>query len=252
MSRKFTSLLSSVLVAASLSAGAAQAQLISDTNDYTLSWTGSSFAGASTLYAISFAYGTDPFTDTVYDIFTSSDASNLSLFQGGDVTISSPSLTPSPPYPNPVVVTFSGDGTGTGGFWGLQYNTVSPLTLGTLGGLPTLTLTTGDELSIPGVGYYVFAYLPGNWTTQGTAPGDYTNVSVASGFSTPMFTYDMGTGITTVESFSANYPGDLTSDLTFTLVGGVPEPSTWAMLLIGFGGLGFWSWRRARVVSAAV
>ena len=34
-------------------------------------------------------------------------------------------------------------------------------------------------------------------------------------------------------------------------VGGVPEPSTWAMMLLGFGGLGFLSYRRFRNGDAA-
>jgi hypothetical protein len=39
---------------------------------------------------------------------------------------------------------------------------------------------------------------------------------------------------------------------TFTLVGGaVPEPSTWAMLLLGFAGLGYAGYRKARPASVA-
>jgi hypothetical protein len=30
----------------------------------------------------------------------------------------------------------------------------------------------------------------------------------------------------------------------FVLSGAVPEPSTWAMMLVGFAGLGFMGWRR--------
>jgi hypothetical protein len=39
---------------------------------------------------------------------------------------------------------------------------------------------------------------------------------------------------------------------TFTLVGGaVPEPSTWAMLLLGFAGLGYAGYRRVRQAAVA-
>ena len=43
--------------------------------------------------------------------------------------------------------------------------------------------------------------------------------------------------------------GDVTflDDLTVLSVGGVPEPSTWAMLLIGFAGLGYAAYRKSRV-----
>lgn len=34
--------------------------------------------------------------------------------------------------------------------------------------------------------------------------------------------------------------------------GGIPEPSTWAMMVLGFAGLGFATYRRARVVASAV
>lgn len=33
-------------------------------------------------------------------------------------------------------------------------------------------------------------------------------------------------------------------------VAAVPEPSTWAMMLLGFGGLGFMTYRRKRTVAA--
>ena len=229
--------------------GLRRPRLISNSNTYTLSWTGSDFASPSANYSVSFAFGTDPFTGAVYNIGTPADAANLALFEGGGVTISSPSLIPTPPYPDPVVVTFSKDA--TDGFWGLRYDTTAGLTLGTLSGLPTLTLTSYDAISFNGIGYYVYAYMPGDWTTEGTSSGDYTNLSVAAGFTTPTLSY--GGGITTVETFTLNYPGDLTSALTITLIGGspVPEPSTWAMMLIGFGGIGFWRLRRMRVSSAA-
>jgi hypothetical protein len=52
------------------------------------------------------------------------------------------------------------------------------------------------------------------------------------------------------------FPGDTAkrgrwnSNLGTISVSVVPEPSTWAMMLLGFGGLGALSWRRARAVAA--
>ena len=37
----------------------------------------------------------------------------------------------------------------------------------------------------------------------------------------------------------------------FVIGGAVPEPSTWAMMLLGFAGLGFAGYRRARELRAA-
>jgi PEP-CTERM motif len=37
---------------------------------------------------------------------------------------------------------------------------------------------------------------------------------------------------------------------TWTAYGGVPEPSTWAMMLLGFGGLAYAGYRRTRAIAA--
>jgi hypothetical protein len=39
---------------------------------------------------------------------------------------------------------------------------------------------------------------------------------------------------------------------TGAAIAGIPVPSTWAMLLVGFGGIGFMAWRRAVRARAVV
>jgi hypothetical protein len=49
-----------------------------------------------------------------------------------------------------------------------------------------------------------------------------------------------------------NGTSDIGSSFTFTLVpGAVPEPSTWAMMLLGFAGLGYAGYRKARQAVAS-
>jgi PEP-CTERM motif len=61
------------------------------------------------------------------------------------------------------------------------------------------------------------------------------------------YTLDLFSG----PDWTPNAVGDkLVVDALYTVtVGGVPEPSTWAMLLIGFAGLGWAGFRRARSVA---
>jgi PEP-CTERM motif len=46
-----------------------------------------------------------------------------------------------------------------------------------------------------------------------------------------------------------NFPN---TDITSTFQPGVPEPSTWAMMLVGFAGLGFAGYRASRKSVASV
>jgi hypothetical protein len=66
---------------------------------------------------------------------------------------------------------------------------------------------------------------------------------------------EQGIGVTTspyLDSYSQTYEGYTTmyessSPGVWTEVAAVPELSTWAMLLIGFAGIGFASWQRTRL-----
>jgi hypothetical protein len=101
--------------------------------------------------------------------------------------------------------------TGTGNFSGgtAEHDDGASLYLGTLPGPLTTVFNSGAETSeIP--------------TMFAVAPGTHQYV----------LDYVEGNGSP--------------SDLIFTTTGGVPEPATWAMMLLGFAGLGFAGFRKAK------
>ncbi len=257
MLRAGTRFVGPIVAGMMLAAGAADAQVIvSTTRDYTATWSSSTFAGASAVYAGSYAFAASAFSDYGWSLSLLSNAEDLTYNYGGGVTIS-PSTAPSPPYTSPESLLISGDG--TPGYWGWTYNTAAgaglPLSYGRLGSLSTLNFDVGGfDGSSQTIGYYVNVYLPGDWTTAGTGTGDYIFNRVAAGFSTPTFTYDSGDNTTTVSTYDPSFLGNGGGPgLSFTLVGSVvPEPSTWAMMLMGFAALGFVGYRstKPRAVAA--
>jgi PEP-CTERM motif len=65
----------------------------------------------------------------------------------------------------------------------------------------------------------------------------------------PFFETAPGTFVATIVD---NGSSDIGSSFTFTLVpGAVPEPSTWAMMLLGFAGLGYAGYRKTRQAVAS-
>ena len=113
-----------------------------------------------------------------------------------------------------------------------------------IGSNPQLTLLAGQDILLSGSAGGVDAFLK---TASGATFKNYlysTDFPVISDFSTP-FSYH----VTTVTPLNRAGQFDIGGDnlslnatnvaLTIGAVGAVPEPSTWAMLLLGFCGLGF-------------
>jgi hypothetical protein len=227
------------LVGLGLASSVAEAQQqISRTSDYTITYSGPNFNNASALYSVSQAYGPPAFSDSLFTFTPAGDATNLTYQSGGGISIALQPITSPPTVP--ILITSNG----ATGYWGWMYNTSAPLTLGTQSGLSTLTFLGGGTTTgsgVTGMDFYVNVLLPGDWTTT----GDYTNVSVNSGFSTPTFTYSGG--VTTVSSVNYHYTAGEAANLNFTLLGGVaavPESSTWAMMILGFLSVSFMAYRR--------
>jgi hypothetical protein len=67
-----------------------------------------------------------------------------------------------------------------------------------------------------------------------------------------LFTYDGGTFLFSVNDVSLTAGGEAGNSIAFSgqiLVTAVPEPSTWAMMILGFMGVGFMAYRRRSAMS---
>jgi hypothetical protein len=228
-------------------------QAVSRTSDFTVTFSDQAFSNASANYALSFAYaGQAPYSST-FTLTLLPNFQNLVVSPGpeGTMTVSNTA-----PVANATTVSFS-NATGAPGSWGASYDSAATasgplLTLGTQAGLATLNFNGGGNVSGPGytnINYFINVFLPGDWTTEGTGTGDYQLLGIAPGFSNPTFTFDPITNTTTVSTSNPDYAGDGSStNMDLTLFGlpvaAVPEPSTWAMLILGFAGIGLMAVRR--------
>ena len=84
---------------------------------------------------------------------------------------------------------------------------------------------------------YTFNFVS-NVLTSITGNDQPTNPRLTFSFANNVETYCFGSG-----SCNGN---DFTSKGTVAITAAVPEPSTWAMMLLGFAGVGFMGYRRSR------
>jgi hypothetical protein len=104
------------------------------------------------------------------------------------------------------------------------------------GELLSISTATGAGTDIGSTGLssnYDLASRPGDGVVFGLESGEYG-----------LYTYNIGTG---AASLVGAYGEDVNlAGLAFLPAGSVPEPATWAMMIVGFGGLGFVAYRRSR------
>jgi hypothetical protein len=77
-------------------------------------------------------------------------------------------------------------------------------------------------------------------TSDPGAPGQFLTTNYAS--DTPLYKLNPNNGaLTAIGDTGIAYAMGLTYE---GVAGGVPEPSTWAMMILGFAGIGFMAYRR--------
>jgi hypothetical protein len=94
----------------------------------------------------------------------------------------------------------------------------------------------GTTINVPVVGNnnYTFNFVS-NVLTSITGSDSPANPRLVFFFSSPNETYSFGPGNGTGEDFTSRGT---------VAISAVPEPATWAMIIIGFAGIGFLSYRR--------
>lgn len=126
----------------------------------------------------------------------------------------------------------------------------------------------GDENLVAGslaslasaVGFDAFFNGLGNLTLTVFGPGSVTlgSVNYATGLDPATGLADKGylgfTSTTPISGFQfeSTLGGRLNTGLTNISVGSVPEPSTWAMMILGFAGIGAMTYRRRKVAAITV
>ena len=146
--------------------------------------------------------------------------------------------------------------TSAGGFAGIGSGNTD--TLGLVSQNGSLFNYTGTAFSLL-VNFTAPAGVTGGTTYQALLTGDVSganNGGVHFSFTNPAqaFTFPGGTFTLTVDNFTVSGT-DVNTPITGFIqaaVTGVPEPATWAMMLLGFGGVGFAMRRRRSSVLAQI
>lgn len=87
-----------------------------------------------------------------------------------------------------------------------------------------------------------------NWLTGGQLQIDFGN---AQHFSFAGGSFDLALNDVTLDTHIWQHVDAAYLTGTFSNISAVPEPSTWAMLILGFAGIGFMAYRRRNQVAAA-
>ena len=231
-------------------AGVAQAQAatFSDRDSaYTITFSGG-IDTASTLYTVTATMPSGGSSADGYLINFKTGATGMAFSTSGGVTTT---FTPMNGAPSE---TANIDNDGTGGTFGFNYTTANGPDFTTSWTISTIA-NGHNVLAFGGVGGQGFGgcgsalldvggiftcevFIQGNHPF-GMATGDVYVTNLAAGYSPVSQFYDSGLDETIFSTSTGDYTG-VNPGLGLNLVGtaAVPEPATWAMMLIGFGGLG--------------
>ena len=150
----------------------------------------------------------------------------------------------------------AGVGFSPGSFVGTSPPDGNPTMIAPAGGAPwTITLSKPGELTITDVqesgDQFTLTFTgatTGTVTTSTPVPfGANVGVCISCALSNPDFSsgvFALNAGTTTF--FGAPVTMRAPGDFEFEVTNGVPEPSTWAMILLGFAGLGIAGYRNAK------
>ena len=124
--------------------------------------------------------------------------------------------------------------------------------------VPTIGSTFANETFTPNTSGVILAANTNYWFVLGYSSGtgqfgwNYAGISTATGpGSLGHYATSFDNGSTwIIDNFGPGTPNII--QVNGTIPAPVPEPSTWAMLSIGFAGLGFARYRRATTASAAI